>query len=181
MESFEHRRERFSGNPDEFMSTLIISISNFFIPELCKAKESGLEDLLILGIHSVVETLSENIFRKKGLAGVRFYLENFVDGKEDGFKFSEIAKELNAWRNIIAHQFLSKLGHFLVSDSTLKVGFKKDGDRIFFNPNLYFDYFESAFSSSPKSLRSIYDYRDLMSQADMMNTKEKFLKKFKDR
>jgi hypothetical protein len=182
MESFEDRLNRFkSGPPVEFIETLINSTHNYFIPQLRMAKEKGLESLLILGIHSVAETLSENIFGRNYLTGFRFYLENFVDGKEDGFKFSEIAEDLNNWRNIIAHQFLSKLGHFFVSDTTVEVGFKKDGEQIFFNPNIYFDYFESSFTQQPKSLKSIHNYKDLMSEDDMNKAKEKILKKFERR
>ncbi len=112
METFEQRLQRFkSEEPAEFIETILLSIQNSFIPELVIASENRCSDLLILGIHSVIETVSENIFLKKGVSGFKFYLENFVDADKEGFRFSEIADVLNDLRNIIAHQKISKLGH----------------------------------------------------------------------
>ena len=113
MESFDQRLNRLkNSSPIEFIETLINGQHNCTINQLEIAHQHKLNSLLILGIHAVIENLSEYIFLKRRLKGIIFYLENFVDGESDGLKFSFIAKDLNEWRNIIAHQYLSRLGHY---------------------------------------------------------------------
>lgn len=183
METFAQRLKRFSSNsPVEFIETILNSIHNFYIPELSIASQNKQSNLLILGAHSIIETISENVFLKKGVAGFKFYLENFVDGNTDGFKFSEIADDLNDWRNVIAHQYISKLGHSLGYDYTLSVGYKIDNDIILINPTLLFDQFESAFQASGiRCAKKIWDYGKLLSVEEMEKAKEEFLRKFQKR
>lgn len=183
METFSQRLQRFSNNsPVEFIETILNSIHNFYIPELSIAYHNKQSNLLILGIHSIIETISENVFLKKGVAGFKFYLENFVDGNADGFRFTEIADDLNDWRNVIAHQYISKLGHSLGYDYALSVGYKIDNDIILINPALMFDQFEGAFQASGnKTAKKIWDYDKLLSAEEMEKAKEEFLKKFQKR
>lgn len=103
-ETFQQRLQRFKNNsPIEFIETILNSIHNFYIPELQIASNNKQSNLLILGLHSIIETISGNVFLKSGVEGFKFYLENFVDIGKDGGRFSEIAEELNDWRNIVAH------------------------------------------------------------------------------
>lgn len=182
METFEQRLQRFeSEEPAGFIETMLLSIQNSFIPELVIASENRCSDLLILGIHSVIETVSENIFLKKGVSGFKFYLENFVDADKDGFRFSEIADVLNDLRNIIAHQKISKLGHSFGYDYVMQVGYKIDGSIIMLNPSIFFEQFNSAFKNGVKTKRLIWDYSQLLSQEHMETAKRKFIQKFERR
>ncbi|GAH49354.1 unnamed protein product, partial [marine sediment metagenome] len=124
METYEQRLKRFqNSSPDESISTLLNSIHNFFVStELKLAAEQKLYYLLILGIHAVAKTISESIYGKSGLAGFRFYLEKFVDGNTTVLKFSNIAAELNTWRNILAHQWIAGMGHRWSFDDQMKEG-----------------------------------------------------------
>jgi len=182
METFEQRLQRFkSEEPAEFIETILLSIQNSFIPELVIASENRCGDLLILGIHSVIETVSENIFLKKGVSGFKFYLENFVDADKEGFRFSEIADVLNDLRNIIAHQKISELGHSFGYDYGTQVGYKIDGTIIMLNPSIFFEQFKSAFKKGIKTKRLIWDYAQLLSPEHKEKAKRKFIQKFKKR
>lgn len=183
METFKQRLQRFENNsPVESIETILNNILNYFIPHLDIASKKKLDDLLILGIHSIIETISENIFLKKGKDGFKFYLKNFVDVDKDGFRFSEIAKVLNDLRNIIAHQKISRLGHSFGYDDSIKVGYKVDGSIIILNPNIYFLQFKGAFSGEiDKTRLRIWDYKKLLKQKQMGEAKEKFISKFINR
>ena len=179
MEKFKKRLQRFEENPPlEFAETLTNSIHNYFINELRIADENKLTFLLILGIHSTIKTLSEYIFNQKG---IEFYLINFVDGKEEGKQFSKINEDINNIRNIVAHQFISRLGHSFIWDYDLNTGYKIENDVIHFNPSIYFDQFQNAFFKGDKTKYSIHDYRKLLSENEMSKAKEKFIKRFKER
>lgn len=179
METFDQRLQRFkSEEPTEFIETILLNIQNFLIPELVIASENMCSDLLILGIHSVIETVSENIFLKKGVSGFKFYLENFVDADKEGFRFSEIAEVLNDLRNIIAHQKISKLGHSFGYDYDMQVGYKIDGTIIMLNPSILFKQFKSAFKNGRKTKRLIWDYAQLLSPEQMEEAKKRFIQKF---
>lgn len=183
METYQQRLQRFQNNsPIEFIATILHSISVFYIPELKIAADNKQSNLLILGLHSAIETISENIFLEKGVKGFKFYLENFVDTDEDGGRFSQIADELNAWRNIIAHQWISKFGHSLVYDYSISTGYKIENGIIILNPKTFFKQFQSAFSeNNNKTKRKIWDYRKMITIDKMKKAKAKFLSKFKNR
>ena len=182
METFDQRLKRFkSEEPAEFIETILLNIQNYSIPELVIASENRCSDLLILGIHSVIETVSENIFLKKGVSGFKFYLENFVDTDKEGFRFSEIADVLNDLRNIIAHQKISKLGHSFGYDYDMQVGYKIDGSIIILNPSILFEQFNSAFKKGRKTKRRIWDYREFLNQDQMEEAKKRFIQKFTKR
>lgn len=183
METFNHRLQRFQNNPpNEFIQTILNSINNFYIPELAEASKSRLSNILILGIQSIVETISENIFLKKGVEGFKFYLENFVDSDMEGFRFSEIADELNDWRNIIAHQYISKLGHSFGYDYNITVGYRIDGTIIILNPSIFFEQFNNAFMGAfkkeVKTKLLIWNYKQLLSNEQMEEAKKKFIQKY---
>jgi len=182
METYEQRLKRFkNSSPIVFIETILLSIQNNFIPQLDTALENKLNDLLILGIHSVIETISENIFLKKGKDGFKFYLENFVDVDKNGFRFSEIADVLNDLRNIIAHQKISRLGHSFGYDYNIDVGYKKDNTIIYLNPLIFLEQFKSGFKDGSKTKRRIWDYKKLLKQKQMRESKIKFISKFINR
>lgn len=182
METFDQRLLRFQNYPPvEFIETVLNSIHNYYIRELVIASENELGNLLILGIHSIIETISENIFLKKGIDGFIFYLKNFVDANKEGFRFSEIADELNDWRNIIAHQYISRLGHSFGYDYTIEIGYKIDGSIIILNPSILFEQFKSAFEAGNKTKRRIWDYREFLNQDQMEEAKRRFIQKFTKR
>lgn len=187
METFQQRLQRLKNNsPVEFIESILNSMysgkAGSRIWELEIAVESQLSNLLILGIHACIETISENIFLKKGLEGFKFYLENFVDMDKDGFRFSEIANDLNNWRNILAHQHLSKLGHSFGYDYTITTGYKIENGIIILNPKIFFEQFKSAFMpNNDRTRRKIWDYRDIITDDEMNEAKEKFLTKFERR
>lgn len=182
-ETFQQRLQRFKNNsPIEFIETILNSIHNFYIPELQMAAENKQSNLLILGLHSIIETISENVFLKKGVEGFKFYLENFVDIDENGGRFSEIADELNDWRNIVAHQYISKLGHSFGYDYTISTGYQVENGTIILNPKIFFDQFKSAFlASGGKTKRKIWDYEENIASDKMEEAKTKFLAKFENR
>ena len=182
METFEQRLQGFiDQSPIGFIDTILLSIQNDFIPQLDIALKNNLDDLLILGIHSVIETISENISLKIGISGFKFYLGNFVDADKEGFRFSEIAGVLNGLRNIIAHQKISRLGHSFGYDYSIDVGYKKDNTIIYLNPLIFFEQFKSGFKDGSKTKRRIWDYTTLVSQREMEEAKRKFIQKFERR
>lgn len=182
-ETFQQRLQRFQNNsPFEFIETILNSIHNFYIPELQIAADNKQSNLLILGLHSIIETISENVFLKKGVEGFKFYLENFVDIDEDGGRFSEIADELNDWRNIVAHQYISKLGHSFGYDYTISVGYQVENEVVILNPKIFFEQFQDAFlASNGKAKRKIWDYEKIITSDKMEEAKTKFLAKFENR
>src|SRR3989344_3110987 len=182
-ETFQQRLQRFENNsPIEFIETILNSIHNFYIPELQIASNNKQSNLLILGLHSIIETISENVFLKKGVEGFKFYLENFVDISEEGGRFSEIADELNDWRNIVAHQYISKLGHSFSYDYSISAGYRIENGIIILNPTIFFEQFQSAFlSNNGKTKRKIWDYEKIIASDKMEEAKRKFLAKFENR
>jgi len=65
--------------------------------------------------------------------------------KLDWKAFSEIADELNDWRNIVAHQYISKLGHSFSYDYSISAGYRIENGIIILNPTIFFEQFQSAF------------------------------------
>lgn len=64
-----------NGSPIEIIETILNSIANFYITEIDHAASSHLWLLVVLGIHSVVLTVSGGIFDKRGLTGFTFFRE----------------------------------------------------------------------------------------------------------
>lgn len=176
MEDFSKRLNRFKYNPpNEIIDTLIASIDNNFIrTELEIACGEKCFNLLFIGIHAVAETISEGIYGKDGLNGFKFYLENFVDGQNQNNQFSKIAKDINDWRNILIHQWLSKKGCYFGYNPTMIEGWKKDKGILYLNPISYFEHFKKGF----KSGGMIWNYRQLLNVNKQQKTKERLFKKF---
>jgi hypothetical protein len=158
METKENRLKRLQeGKPVEALLTLFTLQSSFFVDiELKPAAEKRLCNLLILGIHAVAETWAEILFDDKSVTGFERYLEYFVDGNKSDEKFSTIAEEINAWRNIIAHQWLSSLGHSFGVNCDMKEGMKRENGILYFNPVIYFKCFLEKFERTWSIIKEIF-------------------------
>lgn len=182
-ESFDLRLQRFQSNsPIEFIETILNSIANGFIQEIESAANNHQTNLQIIGMMSVVETVSEKIFLKSGIQGCKYYLEHFVDGKTSDLKFSNIASDINAWRNVIAHQWISKQGHSFGYDYSLATGYSVRDGIIIVNPKMFFDQFKCAFMpSSFKTNYTVWQYDQLLTEEQMQKAKTKFIDQFRKR
>ena len=173
MESFENRLSRFlNGSPDEIFGTILDSISNFFLPELQVARERDLTAFTYLGTHAVIQTVTEKMFGfDKPSDGTRFYLTQFVDGESPDRKYSDIADEIHAFRNTLAHMWFSKRGHSRAFDYRISEGWKKDGDTLILNPRIYLDDFLAAFGRGGR----IWNARKMVDPATAVVQKFRYL------
>lgn len=180
IEPLEKRISRFQdGPPIEIIETLLNSISNFLNNEirLTIASDNYQTSLLFLGIHAVALTLSEAFFNKNGSEGYKLFLENFVDGETFDTKFSQIAKQIHDWRNILAHQWLGVSGYGVGYDYNSKMGWERRGEKIFINPIIYSEYYLEAFGTNGR----LWDYQKMFTEEELAQIKERLLKKFLSR
>lgn len=167
METKGKRLKRLEGSSNEAHLTLLNSQGWFFVDkELKPAAKKKFHNLLILGIHSVAETWSEIIFGDSSSNGFKLYLEYFVDGTNPDQKFSKIAGQINTWRNVIAHQWLSSKGYSFGIDIEMQEGWKKEEGIIYFNPLVYFKCFCEGFDNTLNIIYKISteDQREQMKQ-----------------
>jgi len=174
----EDRKKRLlrlsKGSPVEIIETLLNSMQNFFLNEIGVASDNNLWYLVILGDHAVALTISEGLFGKAGLSGYKLFLEKFVDINKEGLNFSEIAEHIHKWRNVIAHQWLSSSAYKFGIDLKMELGWQKKGDITYFNPKLYHEAFNKAFSGGGK----IWQYADILTEKQMQEAKERLLEKY---
>jgi hypothetical protein len=112
MESFKQRLKRFVDQGElEIPGWLTVSMQNYILPEIQHAKENRLFQLVFLGTHSIIQTVSEKLFDVRGPDGTKFYLESFVDGDTKDRKFSLISDDIHEMRNVMAHQWWSSSTH----------------------------------------------------------------------
>ena len=152
-EPFNKRLKRFQDHsPMEVIDTLLDSINDYFNNEISLTAESNNHQtsLLFLGVHAVALTISEALFNKKGPEGYRLFLEKFVDGDNNDRKFSKISDFIHNWRNVLAHQWISKSGHKIGYDYKMDFGWKKQNGIIFINPQIYCEQYLKAFKSDGK-------------------------------
>lgn len=176
MEDRNSRRKRFEENgPVEIIETLLNSIDNIFnYRQLDIAADKELWLLVILGVHAVALTISHGLFGKDGEKGFRFFLKNFVDTQEDGFNFSEIAKEIHQYRNIVAHRWLSDFGYEFGFDFEMEKGWEKRDGVTYFNPKLYYQSYKNAFRAGGR----IWDYEELLTEEKLHKAKDRLLEKY---
>lgn len=180
-ETQERRLRRFENeSPIEIIETLLNSINHFFNNEIRATlhdPESPQTSLLILGIHSVALTTVHGFFNQGGSRGYKLFLENFVDGATIDTKFSTIAEDIHEWRNVLPHRWLNVAGHQFSYDYTMPEGWKKDGDTILLNPNVYLKCYLDAFLSGGK----IWRYSKILNtDAMMQEAKKRFISKYVD-
>jgi len=182
MESYEKRLQRLSeGPPDEIILSILNAVDNFLLSEISVASKNGLNDLVILGIHGVIMTITEHVFLKSGKSGFKFYLENFVDKDEPGWEFSHISSSIYDLRNVVAHQCLSKLGHVMGYDDQQTLGYRHEDGILWLNVTAYSEQFRAGFEGKGKTKHWIFDYKDFLNQAAMKTVKNNYLESFQRR
>lgn len=177
MEPLERRTKRFqNGGPAEIIETLLDSIGSFFNNEIRLTTENDhyQTSLLFLGIHAVALTISEGFFNRTGIEGYKLFLEKFVDGETPDTKFSQIAKPIHDWRNILAHQWLGVAGYDIGYDYTSALGWEERDGRIFVNPRIYCECYLNAFGPSGR----LWNYQDIFTEKELYQIKDRLLAKF---
>jgi hypothetical protein len=114
------------------------------------------------------------MFRKKGVEGTKFYLENFVDGSTVDRQFSRIADEIHEMRNVIAHQGYSSLQHNVDFNNEMTEGWRSETGVVFINMRIYFEQFAEAFRQG----RHTDTYCKTVSSAERIKRKYLFLRKW---
>ncbi|MDO8681408.1 MAG: hypothetical protein Q7R30_23055 [Acidobacteriota bacterium] len=148
MESFNQRLQRLvSGTPDEVFFTILNSISNFALPQLVDATRAGFHRLALLGVHSVIQTVGEQIYGLKGDKATTFYLTHFVDGEHPDTKFSAIATDLHTLRNVHAHRWSSRLNHQVGLDASVNQGWWRDEAGLHINPVVFVEHVAAGFAA----------------------------------
>lgn len=172
METHNARLKRIlNGNEHEVPLTLFNSIRNIWLPQVVAAGESHLDGLVFLGTHSIMQTLGRFVFGISGRDATYFYLKNFVDGERDDLRFSTIADLLHDIRNVLAHQWMSVVGHEHAIDHREQLGFWNGSDGIHINPSIYLDSFRRRFPGNDPA----NDYRKFVSADQLVVRKYEFL------
>jgi len=174
-ESRDHRLKRLQGGePDEAISTLLNSISNFFNNEIRITPDNTQASLLFLGIHASALTISEALFGKTGKDGYKKFLEVYIDGETENTKFSLIAKDIHNWRNVLAHQWIGSIGHVIGYDYVMTNGWERRDGELFINPKIYCEKYIGAFDTDGR----IWDYRSILTEAEQEHAKNRIVKKY---
>jgi len=184
-ETREHRTERFQkSEPVEIIESLLGSIQNFFNNEIAATFDNPNNrqtSLMFLGVHSVALTISHGFFGKDGEKGYRKFVQTYMDmdGDSADKKFSTIASEIHEWRNVIAHRWLNVAGHEIGYNFDMPEGWKKEGDVIYINPQIYLDQYLKAFDRSKGGM--IYRYPEILTNPKALEAaKKRMLEKYID-
>lgn len=177
-ETAEERLKRFQdGPPTESIDTLLNSINNYFNNEI-RATISDLQSpqttLMFLGIHAAILTISEALFNDKTSGGYKLFLEKYVDYEGRADNFSLIADDIHAWRNIIAHQWLSVKGHDIAYAYRLEQGWTREDGILHINPKIYCELYLAAFQIGGK----IWQYSRHFTQEDLEAIKLRMINRF---
>jgi hypothetical protein len=177
-ETFEQRLKRYTDQPaTDSLGWLTVMLQNYHAVELRLARENKLYHCVYLLAHSIIQTVSETMFGLTGLAGTRFFLENFADGASEDLKFSRIAAEIHDVRNIIAHRGYSKTQHevqYFVDD--IAEGWRREADgSLAINPSLYGIRIEDTFRHS--TLYSTFRRQDPL---QLLRLKYRFIRQWLD-
>jgi hypothetical protein len=163
VETFEDRLRRFLfGSPNEIFVTILNSISNFTLPQLRAASNAELYKLALLGAHSAMQTISEQIYGQHGVDATTFYLTNFVDGDGEDTQFSTIARELHAYRNVHAHRWSSRSNHAVGLDTNDRRGWWRDDEGLHINPVTFMTCFSAGFRADSPMWRMPRELDPLM-------------------
>lgn len=174
-ESQEQRLKRLQGNSYvEAIETLLNSIDNFFNNEVRLTPDNYQTSLLFMGIHASALTISEVFFNETGLTGYGHFLKHYVDGDTNDRKFSEIAKTIHDWRNVLAHQWLGSIGHQIGYDYEMQSGWEKRDNVTFVNPRIYVEQYLSAFKAGGK----IWSYRNDFTEEQLNDIKMRIINKY---
>ena len=144
MESFEDRLRRFLEHEDEAPVTLLVWAQNLLLPQVRVAKDKRLDNLIFLSTHGFIQTFSEKALGRKGQEATNYFLQSFMDEKEQNRKFSHVSNELHEMRNVMAHQLFSSRTHHIVLDYVMNEGWRRDNAMIHINPDVYANQFIAA-------------------------------------
>lgn len=139
-----------NGPPIGAVNLLVLSINNFLNNEIKLTVDQNppQSSLLFMGVHSAALTIAEVLFRDRGKIGYKKFLENFVDGDIEDKRFSLIASEIHAWRNILVHGWLSLRGHKMEYDYDMQQGFEERMSTLYINPKIYLESYLNAFNKN---------------------------------
>jgi len=171
MEDKTKRFKRLQSSPIEAIETLLNSIDNGINLEIEKARDSKLYNLMFLGIHAAMLTIAESVFSERDKDGYKFFIQSFTDPKA---KIIEIADNLHSWRNVVAHRWLSQIGHEITFDESIKQVWEKKDGVLVLNPKLYCDQYIKAFDSNSK----LWDYEQLLTEQSLSQAHQNILTQF---
>lgn len=174
-ETKENRLKRFKDNPpNEIIDTLLNSIANSLNIEISLAIKKKQSSLLFLGIHASILTISDTFFDMKPKDAYTKFLTLFMDKNDIYSKYSLIANIIHDWRNILAHQWISSLGHKLGYDYTMSQGWNYVNEQLIINPEIYGSQYLETFAMSGK----IWDYENILKSETLNSIKDRMITKF---
>ena len=180
-ETREQRLKRFEeGHPIEVIETVIQSIGSYFINELrdvFNSTNNRQTSLMFLGTHSIALTIAHGLFNRGGEDGYKLFLEHFVDGDTPDTKFSTVASEIHEWRNVIAHRWINVAGHSFSYDFDMAEGWRREGEFLIVNPQIYLNQFLGAFALGGR----VYRYASVLETEEAYEAaKRRFISKYTD-
>ncbi len=185
-ESAEARLRRFQdGHPIEIIESVIGSIELYFNNEIAatlRNPDNRQTSLMLLGVHSVAQTIAHGIFGKENKQGYLQFVSTYMDmeGDTDDKKFSKIAAEIHEWRNVIAHRWLNLAGHDIGYDFGMPEGWKKEEHVIYINPEIYLGHYLRAFDRRRGGM--IWRYQEILNTDEALEkAKQRFLEKYVER
>lgn len=165
-----------NGPPVGAVSLLIMSIGNFLNNEIKLTVDHNppQTSLLFMGTHSGILTITEVLFRDRGERGYKRFLEMFIDGETEDKRFSLIASDIHAWRNILVHGWLSLRGHQMEYDYDMQKGYEQRSDALYINPKIYLDQYLNSFSKNGK----IWQYLKKMDKKNLFDAQQIIKQKY---
>lgn len=127
--------------------------------------------MAFIGIHSVGVTVGTGLFTDSPLTAFTRFLKEFVDTDEQGYNFSEIAKELHGWRQVLIHRWLSEKGYEFGFDMEQVEGWRKVDDVALLNPRRFHEAFNQAFTAGGK----IWQWQNSLSDEEAQAAKARLL------
>lgn len=172
MEPFEERLKGWTLGADrEWALILFTMLRNTLETEVAEASKKHLLMLTLLGIHAVMQTVTEKVFGcGKGFSSTEFYLKEFVDTPER--QYSTLAEQIHRGRNVMAHQGFSITQYEIAYDWGVTSGFEWRGKLLAINPDQYVaDYIGGSYKYSRVA-------KKLISEFDMVKRKYAFIRDF---
>jgi len=163
-----------NGTPLEIIETLLNSIHNYYNRQIDASVKAGAWDLAFIGIHSVAVTVGTGLFSDSSLTAFTRFLKEFVDTDEQGYNFSEIAKELHGWRQVLVHRWLSSKGYEFGFDMEQQEGWQKVDGVVLLNPQRFHEAFNKAFVGGGK----IWQWQSVLSDEEQQTAKTRLLANF---
>lgn len=178
-ETKERRLKRFQdGHPIEVIETVIQSMGSYFVNELRPVFDNPANrqtSLMFLGTHSIALTVAYGLFGKDGESGYKLFLKHFIDGDRPDTVFSTVASEIHEWRNVLSHRWINAAGHSFNYEFDMPEGWKREGEFLLVNPQIYLNQFLETFGAGGR----IYRYKDVLTTDEMYEAaKKRFISKY---